>query len=273
MPFFKDKAKKYFGFETTKESLDRKINNYETATENKVKHSMAIRQQAISNFSEQIRQLEIIIKDNQYFIDSYEIIRGKAIEKVKQGYSLIYGKWIDKNGQELFQANYKTMSDYYSTLLKKGINAFDVEYYNKQLSVFLKKAWILYANCIISEKGILKINGQEVDSCYDIYSTYINLINSMNAGKLKNSHRSAIKLNETGMNLIIKAMNLSEKANSNLSILLSHLKNNLELIKNDQASDEYIIKVIEETRALMKSSEEYFKVKLSHDYLEEFGRK
>ena len=149
MSIFKDKIKRYFGFETSKEYLDRKINNYKLKAENETKHDMAISKQAISDISEQIRQLEIIIKDNQYFIDSYEIIMAKALEKVKQGNSLIYGKLFDKNGHELFQGNYKTMNDYYIMLLKRGIDATEIEYYNRQISEFLKKAWIYYANCII----------------------------------------------------------------------------------------------------------------------------
>lgn len=273
MGIFEDKLRKSLGLETKKESLDNKIQHYELAKENEIKYRMAQKQQIISKILERIRQIELIIEDNQFFIDAYELIKKKAIEKIKQRDSVIENNWINKNGQEIFRANYKEMNDYLNSLLKKRIDINDITFFNKELADFLNEAWILYANAIILGKGMLKVDGKEIDDCYEIYVTYVYSLNSIKAGKLKNSSGKAVSLSETEIELILKAKDFSEKTNNNLLVLLSQLKYNLNILKNNQANNEYTLKAINETRKLMESSEEYAKAKASHDYLEEFGRK
>ncbi len=273
MGIFEDKIRKSLGLGTKKESLDNKIQNYELAKENEIKYIMAQKQQIISKILERIRQIELIVEDNQFFINAYELIKNKAIEKIKQRDSIIENNWINKNGKEMFRANYKEMNDYLNSLLKKRIDINDITFFNKELADFLNEAWILYANAIILGKGTLKVDGKEIDDCYEIYVTYVNSLNAIKAGKLKNPSGKAVSLSETKIELIVKAKNFSENVNNSLSLLLSQLEYNLSMLKSDQENNEYTLKTINETRKLMESSEEYVKAKASHDYLEEFGRK
>lgn len=268
MRIFKDIIRKQLGLGTKKESLDKKIDAYCIKEINDTNYSIAIRNQLISALNERIRQLEKIINNNQKIIDLCEFIKNKSIEQIKDATSPVQNEIYNKNGEIIIKSNYKVMCDYLSSLLNKGLNTEFITFYNKQLSNVLEKNWKFYASSIINGKG--SFNNEE---CYEIYTAYVKIIDLMNNGCLKNEKNISIKFNENGINLILKIYNYTFDINNFLSQSLQNLKNQLEILNFDNQSEEYILKQINETKQILKSSEEYTQAKASHDYLEQIQKR
>lgn len=272
MSILGDYLREKLGLPFSKEALDRKINLYKLSEEKQVNFSMAERTILISEVNERIRQLEILINNNQKFIDLYHSIKTLSKEKVKQSDSPIKDKLYDQQGNLIITANYKTISDYINSLLKQGLDSSSILYFNQELAKILKKAWTYYVYCIIQGQGELKINGIYLDECYDIYSDYSKILSLIRAGYLKDEIGNIIIINDSNIKLIINSYRMAEQVNNNLAIVLQNFKNRLDILSSAQLSDEYILKVIKETRQLLKSSPEYFKAQASHEYLEQINK-
>lgn len=272
MSIFNDKLRQAFGFQTSKEDLDQKIDNYKKHIVNDTEYSIATRKILISSVEERIRQIAIIIQNNQSMIDLYNKIKDKSIEKIEEPNNAIKVSLIDADGNIIMYANYKTLKDYLESLIKKGISGKTIAIYNKQLGEALTKMWMFYADIIIRGKGTVDVDGQYIENNYEIYADYVKITGLMNEHTLKDENRKAIVLDLLGINLIKELYEQCEKANNQLYLLLNILENNLEQLKHDQNDDEYTLKIIEETKQILRSSNEYFQAKASYDYLKETKR-
>ena len=268
MAIFEDIVRRKLGFETKKEELDRRIGNYQINTQNALDYSIAKRNIDISRISEQIRQLERVIKDNQFFIDSYESIKAKAKEKIALGNSTIKGKIYDLNGNVLVAANYSTISSYKSSLTNRGASPQALSSYSRQMAEVQDKMWELYTTRVIIGNGVYPVGSGDFVDGLDIFTIYTQALNMMMAGRLRNEAREQVILSERFMMLINKAYATCMNANSILTLALGKLNNALEVLNSAQTSDEYARQVILDTRKMMESTLEYFRAKKSAEYLD-----
>ena len=267
MELFEDAVRRKLGVPTQRESLDSQINNYRIQDRIALNSSLAIRQQAISYFEEQIRQLERIIKDNQVFIDAHETIKSKAIEKVKMAINPLTSTVYDLNKKPLVTSNYSVIESYFETIKRQSSNPRLFSRYLEQQAQILEKMWRFYASKVIEGKGLYLGDDSDFGECYDIYLAYQEALNLMKAERLKNENRESVNLNEIGMQFIIRAYHLCQKANNVLISVLTDLQIKLKNVQSEQANDEYAQKVIEEAQAIMRSSSEYFAATKSEEFL------
>lgn len=266
MGLFNDKIRQSFGFPTKKESLDHNIKNYQIMEEQAFAHSMALRNLDISYIQEQIRIFEKIINDNQLFIDAYNTIKEKATDKINEGANPIMLSLKDAKGNTIIHGNYKTLKSYEDTLIKKGIGPQALSLYVFALGKAYETMWKEYARRIIQGEGFLDegLTGE----CMDIYIEYNKVLTQINAGFLKDANRTPIKLNSRNIELIIEAYDWAMKLNTILVGCLQMLKNSLEKLNSQQATDEFAKKQIEQVRQMLASTEEYFYAKKSQEFLD-----
>lgn len=267
MGLFDDIIRQGLGFPTRQESLDRNIKNYKLHELQSIEHSMANRNIAISYISEQIRQLEKVIKDNQFFIDAYETIKSKATEKIKEGNNPETIALADSKGNVIIEGNYQVLTIYQTSIAKKGINAKLLSTYTNMLGLAYEQLWQRYANKIILGKGLYLVSGKNVDDCYDIHTIYRQAVSLMNAGRLKNEQREPVVINLQNMPFINAAYTFCMNANGILRLALQELQIRLDKLNSEQATDEYAKKLIEDTKRMMSTTAEYFKAKKSQEYL------
>lgn len=271
MRVFKDKLRQTFGFPTKKESLDNDIKNYRLKEKNNLENSIATKNLALSYLNEQKRQLELIIKNNELFINSFDNIKKEALEKTENGENPLENTLYNLNGQPIIKANYKSLNDYFNSQ-QRYLTPETLKHYNTELANILKRLWISYAEYIISNKGSFNYKNIQVDN-YKIYTIYEKMLISMNYGNLRNTKGKSVKLNGTNMMLVLDIYNYCLKVNQYLGRIYSLLEVQINKLKFSQETDEYYLKIIEETKKLMETTPEYLNAKLSDDYLKEFGKK
>lgn len=265
MSIFEDAVRRQFGFPTKKESLDKKIENYRIGDAIAINEAMAHRNIDISYLEEQIRQLEKVINDNQFFIDTYETIKSEAIKKVKMGICPIKARIIDSTGKEIIYANYATMESYLVSIEKSGNPSLLADYV-KGMGAILEQMWQAYVFKIIQGKGFFSTNDTEFDEGLDIYQAYIKALNSMKAGFLKNENRESVTISSTNITFINTVNKFCYQVNKTLTMALDRLKISLEKIKNTQAEDEYSKRIITEMQTMMRSTREYFEAQKSEEF-------
>lgn len=271
MGIFEDKLRRCLGFDTEKESLDHKIEIYQEQQVNALNYSMAKRNIDISYFEEQLRQIEKVINDNQFFIDVYKTIKRLAQEKIKLGDSLIVADIKDKKGNLLARGNLATLEAYQNSLLKTV--PFDIlKEYIEELGRVKENMWYVYANIIISGKGLFMLGGTTTDDCYDIYTQYSLAVLKMQAGNLWNESREPVQMQGKGMVLVSALYDYAMRVNGFLIGVREQIKISLDKLNSAQNLDKYSLNVIENTKKVLKSSPEYFRANASHELLEKLEK-
>lgn len=267
MSIFEDKIRKCLGLDTKKEELDHEIGLYREQEVNAINYSMAKRNIDISYLEEQLRQIERVINDNQFFIDAYETIKSLAKEKIKLGDSLIVADIKDKNGNLLARGNLATLESYQNSLSRTV--SFDIlKVYIEELGRAAEKMWYVYADLIISGKGLFRLGGTVNDDCYDIFTQYRLVVLKMQAGNLWNENREPVQLQGRGMDLISLIYDYAMGVNGVLVGVRQQIQISLDKLNSAQALDKYDLSVIEDTKKVLKSSPEYFRANASHELLE-----
>ncbi len=272
MSLLGDLFRKQFGFPLKQESYDHKINNYRVSDKINVEHSIADRNVAISFVSEQIRQIKVIIDDNQFFVDSYNLIKNAAIDKVREGDCPLQETIYKIDGLPFITANLKTINDYFCVVKSNCKDYMELQNYNLQMSKALETIWQRYANNVINNKGEFRF-GTFFDTEYSIYTAYMQIKNSLSFGKLKDCNRKTISLSSNNLELVIQASKLAEECNNILYVLLQDLNSELSILNDNQASDEYVLQVIDNTKKMMSSTMEYLKAKKNKEFIETHFKK
>lgn len=268
MGIFEDSIRRKLGFETKSEQLDRQINNYQLRDYQALEHSIAIRNMDISYYTEQLRQVEQTIKDNQVFIDAYESIKEAAIKKVSLGTSTIKDNILDSKGNIIAAANYCALASYYRTYSNSNKSPQEIMHYSMELAIILEKMWQMYVTRVIIGNGAYPIGEGEFADGMEIMTIYTKTLEFMLGGNMRDENRSAVILNERFMPFITKAHNEAERVNIILSSLMQQINNSLRLLNQEQALDEHAKNIIDETKTALKSTKEYFEAQKSKEYLD-----
>lgn len=255
----KDKIATEFGFGTKKDRLDYKIDHYEENRISQNEQAIAIRQISISSVENGLREIKIVLDSYDKFIKYYDDMISLAEKDITRDDSIIKFKLWNPNQEVIAIENYK-MLDIIAHLKKhNNIIVFLVSQLEKILNVGPKKLIIE----IINAKG-----NYSAPSSKDIYHYFCLAQQMLHLGEIKGLNANLNSFEE--MEIIAEHI-LARKRE--LSLIYNELSCELDQLQKLTANNRSQLDEIEKIKALMKSSEEYFQAKASHDYLEEFGRK